>query len=264
MLDAAVQAEPPEALEPDIAGSIGEIGIEHGRPFEPDGHLRSILGSELALANACVRTVAVRPRSQEEFQFYPETGSHWISPLFAGGYDFTTPPPLVTPEGVQPSLPSGARRVNARSSFFYLATGITPARCMNLPGIGSQELAAFFDANGIRFDGSRTYQLTLPAPIPAGRLWSVTVYDNQTRSMLATAQRYPRAGSQSHPTPAAVPEADGATAIYFSPQQPHGAAEGNWVQTRPGRGWFCVLRLYNPEPAFFDRTWRPSEVEAIA
>jgi hypothetical protein len=135
---------------------------------------------------------------------------------------------------------------------------------MNLPGIGSQELAAFFDANGIHFDGTRTYQLTLPAPIPAGRLWSVTVYDNQSRSMLATAQRYPRAGSQSHPTPAAVPEADGATVVYFSPQQPHGAAEGNWVQTRPGRGWFCVLRLYNPEAAFFDKTWRPSEVEAIA
>ena len=50
--------------------------------------------------------------------------------------------------------------------------------------------------------------------------WSVTAYDNQTRSMLETPQRYPRAGSQSYPSPAAVPNADGSTTIYFGPKLP--------------------------------------------
>jgi hypothetical protein len=48
------------------------------------------------------------------------------------------------------------------------------------------------------------------------------VYDNQTRSMLDTPQHYPRAGSQSYPSPDAEANADGSTTIYFSPKQPDG------------------------------------------
>jgi hypothetical protein len=65
---------------------------------------------------------------------------------------------------------------------------------------------------------------------------------NQTRSMLDTPQRYPRAGSQSYPSPAAEVDADGSTTIYFSPTQPKGEKRGNWIQTMPGKGWFTILR----------------------
>ena len=88
---------------------------------------------------------------------------------------------------------------------------------MRLTGIGSQYLGAFVDANGEYFDGGKTYKVTLPPKIPAEKFWSLTVYDNQTRSMLDTPQRYPRAGSQSYPTPAAEPNADGSTTVYFGP-----------------------------------------------
>jgi hypothetical protein len=27
--------------------------------------------------------------------------------------------------------------------------------------------------------------------------------------------------------------------------------------------WWTILRLYNPEQAFFDKSWRPSEIEPI-
>ncbi|TQC49573.1 hypothetical protein EEB14_08980 [Rhodococcus sp. WS4] len=33
--------------------------------------------------------------------------------------------------------------------------------------------------------------------------------------------------------------------------------------TRPGKGWFVILRLCGPEESWFDKTWRPSEIEAI-
>jgi Protein of unknown function (DUF1214) len=79
---------------------------------------------------------------------------------------------------------------------------------MRLTDIGSQYLIDFVDSEGEYFDGSKTYKVTLPANIPAGKFWSFTVYDNQTRSMLDTPQRYPRAGSQSFPTPAAEASAD--------------------------------------------------------
>jgi hypothetical protein len=28
-----------------------------------------------------------------------------------------------------------------------------------------------------------------------------------------------------------------------------------------GKGWWTILRLYNPLQPFFDKTWRPSEIE---
>ena len=85
------------------------------------------------------------------------------------------------------------------------------------------------DFNGEYFDGGKTYKVTLPPKVPAEKFWSLTVYDNQTRSMLDTPQRYPRAGSQSYPTPAAEPNPDGSTTVYFAPKQPDGVKPGNWI-----------------------------------
>jgi hypothetical protein len=134
---------------------------------------------------------------------------------------------------------------------------------MRLSGIGSQYLMATMDADKRYFDGARVYRVTLPGAIPAASFWSLTLYDSQTRSMLVTPQRYPRAGSQGYPSPAAEPGADGSTTVYFAPEQPNGVARGNWIQTVPGRGWFVLLRLYGPLEPFFDKTWRPGEVEAV-
>jgi hypothetical protein len=183
--------------------------------------------------------------------------------LFEGGYEFLNPPPLITKEGIKPSPNSGARKLHSRTSFFYTATGTTPAMCMLLTGVGSQYLIATVDTKGEPFDGSKTYKVVLPKDIPAARFWSFTVYDNQSRSMLQTPQRFPRAGSQSYPTPAAAPNADGSTTIYFSPKQPEGIADGNWIQTDPKKGWFPMLRLYSPLQPFFDKSWKLGEIELV-
>ena len=153
--------------------------------------------------------------------------------------------------------------MDARSWFFYGITGITPAMAMRLTGIGSQYLLATTDANKNYFDGAKTYKATLPKDIPETNFWSFTLYDNQTRSMLDTPQRYPRAGSQSYPSPAAEAGVDGTTTIYFSPTQPAGVKRGNWIQTDPAKGWFTILRLYSPAEPFFTKAWRPSEVELV-
>jgi hypothetical protein len=134
---------------------------------------------------------------------------------------------------------------------------------MRLTDIGSQYLGSFYDEDGNPFDGAKTYKVKLPPNIPAAKFWSLTVYDNQTRSMLQTEQRFPRAGSQSFPTPAALANEDGSTAIYFGPKLPDGVKPGNWIQTVPGKGWFVILRLYSPLEPFFDKTWRPGEITEV-
>ena len=56
--------------------------------------------------------------------------------LWVGGYNFETPPPLVTEEGIKPLPPTGVRKLHSRTAFFYGFTGITPAMCMRLTGSG--------------------------------------------------------------------------------------------------------------------------------
>jgi hypothetical protein len=77
--------------------------------------------------------------------------------------------------------------------------------------------------------------------------------------MLDTPQRYPRAGSQSYPSP----DADGAMTVYFGPEQPAGVERGNWIPTMPGKGWFTIPRLYSPLERFFARKWTAGRDRAL-
>ncbi|CAL1518685.1 DUF1254 domain-containing protein [Chitinophaga sp. MM2321] len=253
-----VQAEPADALDPEIGGQLAAVGIVKGKTFSPDARMKKILVNAAAVGNAMSRSVSTNPRESEEFNYYGPA-SKWCNSLFVGGYDFMRPPPEVTKTGIKQYPEDGARKLNSRTAMFYVATGITPAMCMRLANIGSQYLAAFYTSAGEPFDGNKTYKIILPPNIPAAKFWSLTLYDNQTRSMRETAQRYPRAGSQSFPTPAAMPGTDGSTTIYVGPRKPGGISDGNWIQSVPGKGWFVLLRLYSPLEPFFDKSWKAGD-----
>lgn len=260
MLNQIVQEEPATSLDAELMGPVAAIGIIKGKPFQPDARMKRIMTDALAVANASARTLFTSPRDPSWY-YYPN--SSWFNFLFLTGYEFETPIPEVTREGVKPFPPTGYRTMDARTNFFYGVTGITPAMAMRLPGIGSQYLLATTDANRNSFDGARTYKVTLPKGVPMANFWSFTVYDNMTRSMLDTPQRFPRAGCQSYPSPAPEPNVDDSTTVYFGPRQPDGVKRGNWIQTTPGKGWFVILRLYSPLEPFFDKSWRPSEIELV-
>jgi hypothetical protein len=263
MLHALVQMEGPEALDTELAGQFAAIGIVKDEKFAPDSRLRAILDDAVSMGNAASRTLGMGANPSDDYRFY-DGESAWWNMLFVGGFEFTNPPPMVTADGVKPFPNKRARQLHSRTSFFYTATAVTPAMCMRLTNVGSQYLIANVDPDGEPFDGAKTYRLRLPKDIPAARFWSLNVYDNQTRSMLQTEQLYPRAGSQTYPSPAADTEPDGSTVVYFSPTQPDDIAPGNWIQTDPDRGWFVILRLYSPLQPFFDKTWRPGEIELVS
>ena len=178
LLDELVQEQPAGSTDIELMGQLAAIGIVKGKPFAPDERMRRILEDAAAVGTATSRALLFDPRASEDFAYYDE--SAWFSLMFGRGYNFETPPPLVTEEGIKPFPPTGARALNARTMFFYGYTGITPAMCMRLTGIGSQYLVASKDADGKRLDGAQTYRVTLPPDIPAARFWSLTAYDTET------------------------------------------------------------------------------------
>jgi hypothetical protein len=147
--------------------------------------------------------------------------------------------------------------LDVRPMFFYYATGITPAMADAKPGTGSAYAGAFHDKNGKYLDGSKTYKITLPGPIPMNNFWSFTVYSNQTRSLLETDQKH--AGVDSNSKDIKI-NADGSATVWFGPTPPE-VHQGNWVQTMPGQGWNVLLRLYGPLEPWFDKSWKPGDLE---
>jgi len=262
MINENVQAEPADSYDVELAGQLAAIGIVKGKAFAPDARMKKILADAAAVGNAAGRALNWRfALAHPDWAYYPE--SNWGNMLFEGGAYFETPPPAYQDGMFKPNPPTGARTLDSRTAFYYAYTLDSPAMIMRIPEVGSQYLMNFLDADGAPFDGAKTYKVTLPEGIPARAFWSLTLYDNQTRSMLKTPQKYPRAGSQSYPSPAAEASADGATTVYFAPERPDGVARGNWIQTDREKGWFTILRLYSPQPAFFDKSWRPSEIEPV-
>jgi hypothetical protein len=260
LINDLVQEEPGGTLSPEIMGSFAAIGIVKGKPFKPDARMKKIMSDAAAVGAATGRALNWRVREKDGWAYYP--GSAWYNMLWQGGYNFETPPPAVTKKGIKPYPPTGYRMLDSRFGFFSVATGVTPAMAMRLTDVGSQYLLAAVDKDKKYFDGAKTYKVRLPKNIPENNFWSLTVYDNQTRSMLRTPQRFPRAGSQTYPTPAAVPNRNGSYDIYFGPKAPKGK-ESNWIQTVPGKGWFTILRIYSPLEPYFDKSWRIGEIELV-
>jgi hypothetical protein len=108
--------------------------------------MRRVLAEAAAVGTATSRALLFDPRASEGFAYYDR--SAWENQMWVGGYNFETPPPLVTDEGIKPFAPTGVRALHSRVAWFYGYTGVTPAMCMRLTGVGSQYVFAFKDADG--------------------------------------------------------------------------------------------------------------------
>jgi hypothetical protein len=237
---ALVQEEPTEALDAERAGQLAGVGIVHGQSFAPDDRLRGILEQAAPIAAGIARVIAYAPRDPDAVLY----GS-WRNGFVGGSYEF---------------LRNGARLLDARTQFHYLATVITPAMAHAQVGAGSAYAYTVHDANGDLLDGARTYRLHVDANPPAKNFWAVDVYDTQTRSLLVVPSTpYPAVASNDGKVQA---NDDGSYDLYFGPTAPAGK-ESNWVETIPGKAWFQLFRIYGPLQPWFDQTWRLNEFEPI-
>ena len=239
LLNQVVQEEPADSLDEVTLGFFQSIGIQKGKPFAPDERMKKILTEAAAVGDATARAVSFHTRNRDAYYY---DNSNWQVP-FIGGYKFQTAP--------------GVLNLDGANFYYFMATGVTPAMEMKMVGRGSQYAWTARDAGGNALDGGKNYKLHLPPNIPVKDFWSVIVYSNQTRSMTQTDQRFPSVSSQ---TKGLQTNGDGSVDVYFGPKAPVGK-EKNWIQTVPGKGWNTILRLYGPLEPWFDKTWRPGEIE---
>lgn len=243
-LDHVIQKEPVGFIDPELRGLAAAIGLRKGRKFAPDERMTKILIDAVAVGNATARAVSFRNRDPR-VALYPN--SQWQN-MF-GGADYR----FLDDNG------AGGRNLDARTMFYYGYTVNTPAMVAKIVGRGSQYAMGFADKAGNPFDGAKSYKLNVPANAPAKDFWSVVLYDPQTRSELQTAQPFP---SRNNKRDKLIANADGSVDLYFGPKAPAGK-EANWIASVPGKGWFAIFRLYGPLEPWFDKTWRPGEIEEV-
>ena len=98
----------------------------------------------------------------------------------------------------------------------------------------------------------------MPKDVPVAQFWSVTVYDNETRCFVDTGVQPDRSSRDAIAT-----NPDGSVDIFFGRAAPAGKPESNWIQTRPGKGWFTYFRFYGPTEAYFDHSWMLPDIEPV-
>jgi hypothetical protein len=242
-LHKVLQEEPAlEEFRP-MYGMLAALGIEQGKPFAPDARMKAIL-EQAAQAGRAQMLVAGFGSSRPDRVVWNDRKWEWAALRYENG-DF--------------ELPTGID-VEARDRWFSQAVAVSPKMFLRTAGAGSLYWLGLRDKNGAYLDGSKTYKLSVPQPVPQKLFWSVTVYDSATRSQIQTDQDKAALRSLVELKDVAT---TGATDLYFGPNAPAGK-ERQWIKTNPGKGWFVYFRLYGPEGPAFDGSWKPGDFEEIA
>jgi len=238
-----INENPPRSQDMAMLGVLETIGIAHGRPFDPDQRLRAILTQAAEVGRAMAKTLAWQSRIPKDV-LYAYPGKRYWKYIFFGDPAFQTPDYMA---------------IDQRSKYAFEAIGTAKSMVVAVPGQGSQYIGLYMDASGKWLSGEHTYKIHLPKDVPANMFWSLTAYDNETRSLIQNDLGRPLVGS----VHGAKPNKNGSFDLYFGPKLPEDVPEKNWVQTKPGKGWFAYIRLYGPEKAYFDKTWIPGDAEKV-
>jgi hypothetical protein len=225
-------------------GELAALGIVKGKPFNPDARMKGLLERAAKAGRDQMQVAAFASNRPDRFA-WPDRKWEWASYVSENG-DFRTP---------------GGYDLEARDRWFAQAIVTSPAMFRRNVGAGSLYWLGLRDNSGAYLDGGKSYRLVMPTPVPAKLFWSVTVYDAQTRSQVQTDQDKAALRSLFELKDAAA--GSGPVTLTFGPALPAGADPNRWIKTTPGRGWFTYIRIYGPDSAAFDGTWKPGDFEVV-
>ena len=237
-LDRVVQIEPWLERDRVMIDELRSIGIEKGKPFNPNAATTQTLTAAAAEAHAWLSSEYEKAFAPP---FYP--GTQWSLPVSQELIKS-----LQSNHTIPNIYPVDSRGISYTFCFFA-------AKSL---GAGQFYLLNIKDKDAQRFRGGTTYKLTVPPNVPVKQYWSVTVYDAETHALVRNVAR----PSRSSLSPDLQKNPDGSVDVYFGPKAPDGK-EGNWVPTDPNRGFELMFRAYGPTEAFFQKTWALPDVEKV-
>jgi hypothetical protein len=235
-----VSVEPVRPRDKVMMGMLASIGIEPGKPFNPQGKIRTAM--ENAVVDAYFYMQERRVRLLDAQAFWPDR--HWGYALITdaeGGFQYETDDSL---------------QYDQRADMFFPGTfypRVMPARP------ATAYLLAGADSEGRRLEAGKNYRLRVPADMPVNQFWALIIYDMATYAFIYNPLS--RVGLSSREKSSMQLNADGSVDIYFGPTPPAGL-NSNWIPTQ-GKVPLPLLRFYGPNQAFWDKTFKMPDVELV-
>ena len=236
-LDEMVQEENIEAQNLAMMGLLAQIGIKKGMPFNPSPELKKIYAKAAPQAHQYMIEEYHRYLNQTMYK-----GTKWKKLVPPGvietdfSYEFPNFFDYVARGPIYYAIISSVK--NYGSATFYVGTAETD--------------------DGQWLDGSKNYELVVPANVPVKDFWAVTTYDLDT----AAYQRDIAKSSIDSNQKALKTNKDGTVTIYFGPKAPKGKAS-NWLPTVKGRNFFLLFRFYGPTKKTYDGSWKLDSIKLV-
>ncbi|MCP4385725.1 MAG: DUF1254 domain-containing protein [Hyphomicrobiales bacterium] len=235
--NAMVQAEVIRDDEKAFYGMLRSIGIEKGRPFEPDAE-------ESAMLEASARRLHAEMMNDVVY-FAPE--------LWPGKSRWTLPVPneMMVTEASYASPNWNDYQSRGATFYFYFAPPASLSESKS-----TTYIKGALDSEGRKLDGTNDYAITIPADVPARRFWSMLTYATKDGSYIFESNRIGIASNEE----ATVANSDGTTTLRWS-----SACEGkeNCMPVIEGEEFFVLFRLYGPEEAFFDQSFVLPDINRV-
>jgi hypothetical protein len=239
-LSTVINEEPVQPKDLAMMGMLSSIGIEKGKPFKPDGETTKALEKSVQIGYDMMMDYFVTPGKS-------------LVPWWSGGQWQGANISRQQAELGFPFVTDNELLLDQRAGGIYFWATFVPKHL----GKGSFYLMDLRDKGGALLNGTSGYRLRVPKEVPARQFWSAIVYSRKTAGFIANASKV---GIGSNDKANLKKNEDGTIDLYFGPKAPAGM-ESNWLPT--GESFFLIFRLYSPEAALFDKTWKLPDVEKV-
>jgi hypothetical protein len=235
-----VSVEPVQPRDKVMMGMLATLGIEPGKPFDPPEKYKAEM--ERGIVDAYYYMQNLDTKLFASNLYWPDR--HWsfvMVPDAGRGFDFVS---------------DDAVEIDKRAAAWFFFTFYPKILSEHS---GTVYLAPIADSSGRPLEAGKTYKLTVPKDVPAKQFWSLTMYDRATWSFVNNP--LDRAGGGSLNMDQMKVNADGSVDLYVGPNAPTGL-ESNWIPTM-GKEPYLWLRLYAPEDAFWNKSFKMPDLELV-
>ncbi|OIV39003.1 hypothetical protein BIV57_02540 [Mangrovactinospora gilvigrisea] len=248
VLDAFVQADRIDRVDPYMHGVLAALGIRKGQAFSPTPRQRELLEAAALTAWKTAKTLAAGYNREPDALWWADR--QWVAHAKTAQDDFWH---TLLDEQFR-TRATGHTDVNAKAHMFVNHYSISTGMISSVVGFGAKYAGAYRDHDGELLRGEHTYRIDLPADPPARLFWSLTLYDAETAAEVDVEGQV--FSSLNGMNDIAFND-DKSITIHIGPERPDRAE--NWIRTAPDRGWFALIRWYGPQQAFFDRKYKPGD-----
>lgn len=249
ILHAAINNENLAARDRFFMYWLRTLGIERGKPFEPNERQTAALLDGAKVGEMMAKSFVFNERLDgvlREFDWRYVLGGEWGDGI---KYDQST---------------QNFDIFDPRARYTYEAQLTSPSMTVPRPGKAQGYVAKFEDSDGKRLKGEERYVMPFDREPKTDLFWSLTIYDPDTRVLLDN--RGLESGddvtvdSLGHKPKM---NEDGSFVVMLGPDPAPDGWESNYVRTLPGRGWFPYIRAYGAHAEFYDGTFQLPNIHRV-